>query len=115
MRTIMPNLEYYVNLYIQESEVDDNAAFNFIKRSYLGSENSRISFRNRLLEAFSNSKHQWLWDYKSFKKELVKVGFFEIEEFKLGESDDTLFLNVERPYQFENGAIAIQCRKAIGI
>lgn len=111
MRAVMPNLQHYVNLYIQESEIGDDAAINFIKRSYLGRENSRISYRNRMLEALGNSRHQWLWDYKSFKKELDKVGFIDIEEFKFGESDDKYFLIVERPYQFESGAIAIQCIK----
>jgi predicted SAM-dependent methyltransferase len=111
MRTIMPNLDYYVQKYIENKSINDLASVDFMKSSFLGRYESRKTLKLRLVEMFSNSRHQWLWDKNSFKEELNSHGFCRINDFKFGSCDDSNFLKPEREYQFANDAILVECFK----
>jgi hypothetical protein len=80
-----------------------------MRRTILGSEGSKnilSSFKNLL----GNSKHQWMWDYKSMAYELNEAGFKSIHNCVFGDSVDKQFLTVEEEGRFY-GAVAFECSK----
>jgi hypothetical protein len=70
----------------------------------------------RLLVAFGNSHHQWMWDYDSLAATLTRHGFVSIRQFYHGDCEDEMFLRPERSYQFGDQdqpyGLAI-CRKSL--
>jgi len=116
-RIILPDLESYVSEYQRLMQSANNltkssAAIQFNKETLMGLERSRATIRSRIMEAFSNNRHQWMWDYPSFSDTLSRHGFVNIRRFEAGISDDVMFLLPEKKYQF-HGAMAVECEKPI--
>jgi SAM-dependent methyltransferase len=108
-RFIVPDLKSYVDTYI--SEYSDNnlsaeATSNFMLGSWLAHLGSRKNFYNRLREAFSNSRHQWMWDEPSLLFTLPKYGFTSVRKCNFGDYSDERFSLVEKEDSYA---------KAIGI
>lgn len=117
---MVPDLEWYVNGYMNRKESNDEeqvsqAAIEFMKGTCLRLEESRSTIRRRLIDSFRGSGHRWMWDYASLAAALAKHGFVDIKRFTQGESDDEMFLRCERDHMFgdENGTfgLPIQCVK----
>jgi predicted SAM-dependent methyltransferase len=114
-RMILPDLENYIEEYQKlikspDPLIKSTAAIQFNKGTFMGLERSRSTMKFRLTEAFSNNRHQWMWDYPSISAALSDHGFIDIRKFELGVSTDPMFLLPEKKYQFHH-AIAVECRK----
>jgi hypothetical protein len=68
--------------------------------------------KKRFFTAFylGMSQHLWMWDQKSLKHELEKVGFKDIRVCEFNDSNDEMFKQVENKDRFEN-SVAIECVK----
>jgi predicted SAM-dependent methyltransferase len=99
-RVIVPDLEKIVTYYQNSSSQDSDrtrAAHEFMSVSGIGCQSSRTTWTQRLAEAFSNSRHQWMWDEFSLSDDLVRHGFKQISRCKYGEWSDSRFASVEKP------------------
>ena len=107
-RLVVPDLQYYIDEYCSNKE--ENAAIHFMESTILGSKARKKGIKGVLEYLFGNSKHLWMWDFKSMKEELESSGFIEIRRCQYGDSQDAMFLEVEDPGRFNN-ALAIECFK----
>lgn len=112
-RLIVPNLNFYVKEYVNnlalDLKIENTPAFKFNLETCFGRKASRISIWKRLIEAFGNSYHLWMWDEASLVLALQNAGFTKINKFVQNDCKDLIFLAPERSYQFVNDAIAIEC------
>lgn len=112
-RGVIPDLEKIINNYRSE-KFDNNSkldtACNFVKNTGLGGEQSRNNLRSRLIEAFSNSRHQWMYDWQSISGLLQQQGFKSIERREFGNWSDSRFKEVERSDRCID-AICFEARK----
>lgn len=97
-RAIVPDLEKYINTYIthrSNSSLSIKAAHEFMSVSFIGHSGSRSGFYWRLKEAFSNSRHQWMWDEPSLVDAFSQHGFKNIRRCDYGEWSDPRFGAIE--------------------
>lgn len=106
-RAVVPDLKTAVLKYIEDFELLESPATALMKDTLLGVEKVPSSTLQRL---YGNSKHLWMWDYKSLEYELKKAGFKNIRPGKFGDSSDTYFSFVEEEGRFIGGA-AFECQK----
>mgnify|MGYP001608448470 FL=1 len=107
-RLVVPDLETLAKRYIDSPSPE--AAFQFMRDTSLGQERRPRSLVAMLREAMGNSKHLWMWDFKSLSAELQQAGFVKIRRCSFGDSNDLMFRNVEEPGRFED-AVGIECEK----
>jgi len=81
---IVPDLECYINSYIKDKIVgkNKNPSINFMKNTHLGLYETRESTISRIKHAFSNTRHQWMWDEESLKNKLLEFNFKNITVHK---------------------------------
>ncbi|NEO68915.1 methyltransferase domain-containing protein [Moorena sp. SIO3H5] len=112
-RAVVPDLEQHIAIYIKQrsdSTLSENAAHHFMETSWLGHKGKRSSVYDRLQEAFSNSRHQWMWDEASFKNAFAQHGFKNIRKCNYGDWSDERFSDVESEDRLSN-AICIEGTK----
>ncbi|NEO32994.1 MAG: methyltransferase domain-containing protein [Symploca sp. SIO3C6] len=112
-RAIVPDLEQYIDNYINhrsDSTLSAKAAHEFIETSWLGHPGKRSSIYYRLQEAFSNSRHQWMWDEPSLKNAFAQHGFKNIRRCNYGDWSDARFSAVDQESRYLN-AISIEGTK----
>jgi predicted SAM-dependent methyltransferase len=109
-RLVMPDLETIVNQYLLNKKTNPLASIDFIKDTYMGSENRKKGFLELLKSVYGNSKHLWLWDYDSTMYELKSAGFKDIRKCQFNDSDIAEFQLVENKDRFI-AAIAIEAKK----
>jgi predicted SAM-dependent methyltransferase len=112
-RTIVPDLETYISAYVNtrlNSTLSHDAAHQFMSETWTGNPGSRKNFNKRFREAFSNSRHQWMWDEPSLSKTLEEHGFKNIRRCSYGIWSDPKFKFVEQEYSHEN-AICLEATK----
>jgi SAM-dependent methyltransferase len=98
-RAIVPDLEKYIATYIthrSNSSLSIKAAHEFMSVSFIGHPGSRSGLYWRLREAFSNSRHQWMWDEPSLVDAFYQHGFKDIRRCDYGEWSDARFGTVEQ-------------------
>ncbi len=106
-RFVLPDLEYYIKSYVNDPSPD--ASLLFMKNTSLG-----ITARPRGLTGFikewlGNSRHLWMWDYKSLEQELNNIGFVDIRRAEYGDASDSMFSDIEDYERWEN-CLGIECR-----
>lgn len=69
-----------------------------------------LLFYKRLVEVFSNSRHQWMWDEPSLLDALAQQGFKNIRQRDYGEWSDQRFEAVEKQDRHWN-AICMEATK----
>lgn len=110
-RCVLPDLEWSINQYITErGKNNTNASTQFLRNTMLGIEERPKSLKEKLITAFGNSGHLWMWDAASLKEELIKCGFVSIRKCYLNDSCDPAFKLVEEESRFY-AAIAFECSK----
>ncbi len=107
-RLVMADLEYLINNYIGDST--DEAAINLMTITQLGTKKRARGLNGIIVELLGNSRHLWLWDYKSIKTELQKIGFKDIRRAEYGDSSESIFHHVEDQKRWEN-CLGVECRK----
>jgi hypothetical protein len=106
-RCIVPNLEIYARRYIERVESSDRRAsatanHMFMADANVGLQSSRNGIGARLREAFSNTRHQWMWDTHSLSSTLQDIGFRDISARGYGEWADPRFAEVEEEARHED-------------
>jgi ubiquinone/menaquinone biosynthesis C-methylase UbiE len=105
-RAVVPDLKTAVLKYVEDFEILESPATALMKDTLLGVD----KVPSTLQRLYGNSKHLWMWDYKSLEYELKKAGFKNIRPAKFGDSTDTHFSFVEEEGRFIGGA-AFECQK----
>lgn len=105
-RFVLPDLENAVDIYRRSPELD--AAVGFVKSTGLGMVTRPRGLMEWLRFIYGNSRHLWMWDYKSLAAELADAGFCGIRRATCGDSSDKHFLLVEDPVRWAD-ALGIEC------
>ncbi len=109
-RGVVPDLRAAVLNYIEEYDRIDAPANELMRSTMLGIENRAKSLSSNIKSLYGNSKHLWMWDYKSLEFELKKTGFVSIRKCQFGDADDVFFNLVEEEGRFFQAA-AFECKK----
>ena len=107
-RFVLPDLEYMARQYIHSEK--DTASLDFMKMTYLGREKRAKGLMGFLREWLGNSKHLWMWDFKSIKKELEAVGFQSIRRAYYNDSSELAFRDVEEFRRWDK-ELGVECKK----
>ena len=109
-RGVVPDLKAAVQDYIFDFDTTEAPANELMRNTMLGVENRPKSLSSNLKGMYGNSKHMWMWDYKSLEYELQKAGFVNIRPCTFGDSEDPIFKFVEEEGRFYKAA-AFDCQK----
>ena len=81
----------------------------------MGKKTEERSIIGKLRNIFGNSSHLWMYDNKSMLMELKKANFINIRECQFGDSNISVFSEVEEESRFylngEDPEVAFQCSK----
>ena len=109
-RLIVPSLENRVKKY-----QNDQDAHKFIELISMGKKTEKRSIIGKLRNIFGNTSHCWMYDNKSMLMELKKANFINIRKCQFGDSNISVFSEVEEESRFYNDGgdpeIAFQCSK----
>jgi hypothetical protein len=109
-RLVVPDLEQLARYYLARIDRGDPESCNWFMRTLqLGSELSGRSVKSRVVAAFGNGAHRWMWDYCTLATELGRAGFVDIRRCAFGDCVDKTFRLVEEEARFE-GSCAIEAR-----
>ncbi len=109
-RGVVPDLKAAVIDYLNDFETTESPADHLMRGTMLGIEKRGKSFSSFIKSFYGNSKHLWMWDYKSLAFELNKIGFKNIRPAKFNDSTDSHFNYVEEEGRFYKAA-AFECIK----
>lgn len=90
-RAVLPDMKSHSIKY-SNNEI---TSIDFLKATGLGSINRNRSFKEMLTNHFGGSRHLWMWDFQSMKKELLECGFIEVREAFFNDSSKEKFKMVE--------------------
>lgn len=108
-RLVVPDLEHHVQKYIRDSS--SNAASTFLKETYLGRKERRdYGLKSFLVEWLGNSRHLWMWDFKSIREELENADFDNIRKANYGDCVDPMFIEAENVDRWTN-CLGVECCK----
>lgn len=107
-RFVVPDLERLARDYLNSQ--DANAAILFMEQSNLGRKTRPRGGEELLREWFGNSPHLWMWDFKALSAELERVGFRKIRRAQFGDSEESLFSDVEDPDRWKD-CLGVECVK----
>ena len=107
-RLVLPDLHTCVQKYLQSPCAD--ASIVFLKETCLGEETRARSLKGLVTSWLGNSKHLWMWDFKSMAVELQTVGFIDIRRASFGDSSDPMFARVEVKDRWDD-CLGVDCRK----
>lgn len=99
-RFVLPDLEQLVRGYVNSQS--KQPAVEFLEASLLGYKSRPRGVGAKLREWLGNSRHLWMWDYRSLEVELREVGFQAIRRAEIGDNPDSRFRDVEEPGRWEN-------------
>lgn len=107
-RLVLPDLEYEARKYIDNP--DCNASVDFLKRIILGEEKRDRGIIKAIVNYAGNSRHLWMWDYKSLKLELEKCGFQKVRRAYYNDNENMHFVNIEEKSRWDN-CLGLECVK----
>jgi SAM-dependent methyltransferase len=109
-RSVLPDLECEVRRYLESAEEDRASAF--MRSTLMGTERRDRGIGGVLRAGLGNSKHLWMWDYRSLASRLRQAGFVDVRPAAFGDSAVAAFAEVEDPERWSD-ALGIECRKPI--
>jgi len=109
-RGVVPDLKAAALSYIEHFDDHEAPATEFLRSTMLGIENRNKTLASTIKGFYGNSKHLWMWDYKSLESELKKAGFKNIRPSLFGDSADGHFKYVEEEERFYQAA-SFECTK----
>lgn len=107
-RLVLPDLHSCVRKYLNSPSAD--ASIEFLRETCLGEETRARSLKGLMTSWLGNSKHLWMWDFKSMAAELQTVGFTAIRRAGCGDSPDPMFARVEAQDRWDD-CLGVECRK----
>jgi SAM-dependent methyltransferase len=108
-RLVVPDLEAAARSYVGNPA--DDAAATFLKQTCLGEETRPRGFRSFVVSWLGNSRHLWMWDYKSIKAELENAGFVQVRRAFFGDSSDPMFKKVEDESRWADDCLGVESKK----
>jgi hypothetical protein len=105
-RLVVPDLRAAALRYTDDRS--DDAAIRFMSETFLGMEERKRGAMGMLRSWFGNSRHLWMWDFQSMRRELERAGFQGIRAAQFCDSEDPMFAAVEDKSRWED-AVGIQC------
>jgi SAM-dependent methyltransferase len=109
-RGVVPDLKAAVTDYLEQYDKQDTPANILMQNTMLGIESRNKGLIGGIKGLYGNSKHLWMWDYRSLAFELDKIGFKDIRPAQYGDADDSQFSIVEEEDRFYKAA-AFECKK----
>lgn len=109
-RGVVPDLRAAILNYVDNYDKVESPASEFMIFTMLGIDERKKGPIGSFVAAYGNSKHLWMWDFKSIKYELAQAGFKNIRECKFGDSADPQFSLAEEENRFWSAA-AFECEK----
>jgi len=110
-RLVVPDLEWLVDRYC--GDPSDTAALALMKDCGLGLERRDRNIRAFVTSWLGNSRHLWMWDFKSIRSELRDASFIGIRRASFNDSRDAAFAEVEDQGRWEN-CLGVECAKPAG-
>lgn len=107
-RFVLPDLEGLIKDYQNNNSID--ASMEFMEESYLGRHQRAKGLMGFVREWMGNSKHLWMWDFKSMKKELEDAGFKSVRRAYYHDSEHSEFKEVEELRRWEK-QLGVNCFK----
>jgi ubiquinone/menaquinone biosynthesis C-methylase UbiE len=107
-RLVVPDLRICVQKYLNSPSAQ--ASIEFLKETCLGEETRPRSLKGLVTSWLGNSKHLWMWDFKSLALELQAAGFVEIRRAAFCDSPDPKFATVEAQDRWDD-CLGVECRK----
>lgn len=105
-RLVLPDVEYIINEYC--NDVSDQAALRLMENTLLGCIKRDRGLQGLLRSWLGNSRHLWMWDYKSLAAELRDAGFHNVRRASYNDSLHKAFRLVEQPDRWTN-ELGIEC------
>lgn len=105
-RFVVPDLENYARNYLASTA--EQPAMYFMEETMLGYAQRARGLSGVMRSAWGNSRHMWMWDYKSLAVELAKAGFRPIRRAQYGDSPDAHFRDVEDAGRWAN-QLGMEC------
>lgn len=110
-RCVLPDLETYVNNYLNAKKTSPStASIEFMRSSLLGFEVRPSGIRQKIISLFGNSHHLWMWDKDSLTEALMQAGFRKVRVCGFNDSEDDSFKQVEDAGRFQE-AFALEAVK----
>jgi SAM-dependent methyltransferase len=107
-RMVLPDLEQSVKAY--SADPTEAAAPAFMQETGLGVESRATGLGGLLASWLGNSRHLWMWDFKSIEPELRASGFVAIRRASFGDGSEPAFREVEDEERW-NGCLGVECRR----
>jgi SAM-dependent methyltransferase len=105
-RFVLPDLERLCRDYMESTSAD--SAIQFMMTTSLGVESRSKSVMQILRSTMGNSKHLWMWDFKSIQSELFDTGFREIRRAQFEDSSVGAFKDIEEVSRWLN-QLGVEC------
>ena len=97
-RAVLPDLRSYSESY-HNNEI---SSIDFLKLTGLGTIDRKRTIKEMVKNHFGSSKHLWMWDYISLRKELLNSGFVKVREAEYNDSIFNEFKLVETKSRWIN-------------
>lgn len=107
-RLVVPDLELCCRRYLEDSQ--PQAALTFLRVTLLGEETRPRGFKAFLTSWLGNSRHLWMWDFRSMASELEAAGFTRVRRASFGDSDDPMFARSEDRDRWHD-CLGVECVK----
>ena len=107
-RLVVPDLRVMSDRYV--SSATSEGAPLFMRSLGMGLSERQPGALHRVLDAFGNWKHLWMWDFDSLFHELEAAGFVRIRRASFGDSQHPEFAAVEAQSRWVD-AVGIECER----
>ncbi len=108
-RCVLPDLEVLARQYLASTA--DQPAVEFLEATEIGCRQRPRTLGAQVRDWLGNSRHLWMWDYRSLAYELEQVGFVAIRRASFGDADDPCFQDVEQVSRWQD-SLGIEARRA---
>ena len=110
-RVVVPDLQVYVERYLANlGDGHSLASDEFMRSTYLGTEERPKSVMAFLSVVLGNAAHLWMWDYRSLENRLSAHGFVDVRRAEFNDCADPRFREVEEEFRFKD-AVAVEAHK----
>ncbi|MDP2024894.1 methyltransferase domain-containing protein [Sulfuriferula sp.] len=107
-RGVLPDLEVLARAYISDPSAD--AATTFVQATLMGTESRASGLKGIVEMALGNSRHLWMWDYKSLAAELTAAGFKDVRPARFGDGSLPQFKDIEQRDRWED-SLGFECTR----
>jgi hypothetical protein len=107
-RFVLPDLEQLAHAYFKSNA--EQPSVWFMESTILGTKKRPRGLLRWVRHSLGNSRHLWMWDFKSIQVELKKAGFVDIRRAYLGDGNNPMLADVENPILWGENNLGVQCK-----